>query len=54
VTRRALPMQIDGEPCLLAPSVITITWLNSAKMLARCVWARLSLPARVPSTASVW
>lgn len=25
-TTKAIPMQVDGEPCLLAPSIIQITF----------------------------
>ncbi|XP_063374974.1 eye-specific diacylglycerol kinase [Cydia amplana] len=35
VTTRAIPMQVDGEAVFLAPSVITVTRLNQAIMLAK-------------------
>ncbi len=34
-TTRALPVQVDGEPCLLAPGVIEINFKNKATMLTR-------------------
>lgn len=35
VTSKTIPMQVDGEACKLAPSVITLALLNKATMLAK-------------------
>ncbi|XP_041972617.1 eye-specific diacylglycerol kinase isoform X2 [Aricia agestis] len=35
VTTKVIPMQVDGEACRLAPSVITLSILNQAIMLAK-------------------
>ncbi|XP_012279968.1 eye-specific diacylglycerol kinase isoform X2 [Orussus abietinus] len=35
VTTRTIPMQVDGEACRLLPSVITLSLLNQATMLAK-------------------
>eukprot|EP00117_Sycon_ciliatum_P047441 scpid25422/ scgid33884/ Diacylglycerol kinase iota; Diglyceride kinase iota len=35
ITSRALPVQVDGEPCRLAPSTLQIKFHNQANMLAR-------------------
>uniref|UniRef100_A0A2A4JP83 Diacylglycerol kinase n=1 Tax=Heliothis virescens TaxID=7102 RepID=A0A2A4JP83_HELVI len=35
VTTKVIPMQVDGEACRLAPSVITLSRLNQAIMLAK-------------------
>ncbi|XP_078000630.1 diacylglycerol kinase zeta-like isoform X2 [Glandiceps talaboti] len=34
-TAKALPMQVDGEPCKLAPSIINITLKNQALMILK-------------------
>uniref|UniRef100_A0A0N4ZBI1 Diacylglycerol kinase n=1 Tax=Parastrongyloides trichosuri TaxID=131310 RepID=A0A0N4ZBI1_PARTI len=34
-TTKAIPMQVDGEPCLLAPSTISISFHNKVPMLKR-------------------
>ncbi|XP_045476406.1 eye-specific diacylglycerol kinase isoform X2 [Harmonia axyridis] len=34
VTSKTIPMQVDGEPCKVAPSIFTISLLNKAMMLA--------------------
>ncbi|KAM3718388.1 putative diacylglycerol kinase [Dirofilaria immitis] len=34
-TSKAIPMQVDGEPCLLAPSTIEITFHSQVPMLRR-------------------
>lgn len=34
-TTKAIPMQVDGEPCLLAPSTIFISFHNKVPMLKR-------------------
>ncbi|CAG9534868.1 unnamed protein product [Cercopithifilaria johnstoni] len=34
-TNKAIPMQVDGEPCLLAPSTIEITFHSQVPMLRR-------------------
>lgn len=35
VTTRTIPMQVDGEACRLLPSIITMSLLNKATMLAK-------------------
>ncbi|XP_023246195.1 eye-specific diacylglycerol kinase isoform X2 [Copidosoma floridanum] len=35
VTTKTIPMQVDGEACRLLPSVITLSLLNKATMLAK-------------------
>uniref|UniRef100_A0A914VPZ8 Diacylglycerol kinase n=1 Tax=Plectus sambesii TaxID=2011161 RepID=A0A914VPZ8_9BILA len=35
VTRKAIPMQVDGEPCMLAPSFITMHFHSKVPMLHR-------------------
>ncbi|XP_047003268.1 eye-specific diacylglycerol kinase isoform X1 [Schistocerca americana] len=35
VTTKTIPMQVDGEACKLNPSIITMTLLNKAPMLAK-------------------
>uniref|UniRef100_A0A915IT58 Diacylglycerol kinase accessory domain-containing protein n=1 Tax=Romanomermis culicivorax TaxID=13658 RepID=A0A915IT58_ROMCU len=35
VTKRAIPAQVDGEPCKLAPSVISIRFHSRVPMLQR-------------------
>ncbi|XP_021928119.1 eye-specific diacylglycerol kinase [Zootermopsis nevadensis] len=35
VTTKTIPMQVDGEACKLTPSIITMTLLNKASMLAK-------------------
>lgn len=35
VTSRTIPMQVDGEPCKLLPSIITISFRNRVCMLAK-------------------
>ncbi|XP_052122101.1 eye-specific diacylglycerol kinase isoform X3 [Frankliniella occidentalis] len=35
VTSKTIPMQVDGEACKLEPSVITLSLLNQATMLAK-------------------
>ncbi|CAH2003450.1 unnamed protein product [Acanthoscelides obtectus] len=35
VTSKTIPMQVDGEACRLAPSIITLTHLNKAPMLIK-------------------
>ena len=35
VTTKVIPMQVDGEACRLAPSIITLSRLNQATMLAK-------------------
>ncbi|CAB3405019.1 unnamed protein product [Caenorhabditis bovis] len=34
-TNKAIPMQVDGEPCLLAPSLISMTFHSKVPMLKR-------------------
>lgn len=34
-TRRAMPMQVDGEPLLVNPCTVTLSLLNTGNMLAR-------------------
>ncbi|XP_011156353.1 eye-specific diacylglycerol kinase isoform X2 [Solenopsis invicta] len=35
VTTKTIPMQVDGEACRLLPSIITLSMLNKATMLAK-------------------
>lgn len=35
VTSKTIPMQVDGEACKLKPSLIEMTLLNKAVMLAK-------------------
>ncbi|XP_069679384.1 eye-specific diacylglycerol kinase isoform X2 [Periplaneta americana] len=35
ITTKTIPMQVDGEACKLTPSVISMTLLNKASMLAK-------------------
>lgn len=35
VTSKTIPMQVDGEACKLTPSIITLSLLNKATMLAK-------------------
>ncbi|TDH09973.1 hypothetical protein EPR50_G00092980 [Perca flavescens] len=42
-TFRSIPMQVDGEPCRLAPSVIRITLRNQANMVQKTK-RRVSMP----------
>lgn len=35
ITSRTIPMQVDGEPCKLAPSIININFKNRVCMLAK-------------------
>lgn len=35
ITSRTIPMQVDGEPCKLLPSIITISFKNRVCMLAK-------------------
>ncbi|XP_060524933.1 eye-specific diacylglycerol kinase-like isoform X2 [Cylas formicarius] len=35
ITTKTIPMQVDGEACKLKPSIITLTHLNKANMLAK-------------------
>lgn len=35
ITSKTIPMQVDGEACKLLPSIITLTHLNKAPMLAK-------------------
>ena len=34
-TFKSIPMQLDGEPCRLKPSVITLTMRNQANMIMK-------------------
>lgn len=34
-TSRSIPMQVDGEPCRLLPSIITLSLKNKANLLAK-------------------
>lgn len=42
-TTKPLPVQVDGEPCRLAPSVIHISLRNQANMVQKTKW-RTSMP----------
>ncbi|GBP91906.1 Eye-specific diacylglycerol kinase [Eumeta japonica] len=44
VTTKVIPMQVDGEACRLAPSVITLSRLNQAIMLAKRKPGRVLAP----------
>ncbi|CAH0721639.1 unnamed protein product, partial [Brenthis ino] len=44
VTTKVIPMQVDGEACRLAPSVITLCRLNQAIMLAKKKPGRVLVP----------
>ncbi|CAK1578467.1 unnamed protein product [Parnassius mnemosyne] len=44
VTTKVIPMQVDGEACRLAPSVITLSILNQAIMLAKRKPGRVLAP----------
>lgn len=35
ITSKTIPMQVDGEACKLKPSIIELTLLNKAVMLAK-------------------
>ena len=35
LTSKVIPMQVDGEPCRLLPSIITLQLRNRANMLAK-------------------
>ncbi|XP_018574784.1 eye-specific diacylglycerol kinase isoform X2 [Anoplophora glabripennis] len=35
ITSKTIPMQVDGEACKLLPSIVTLTHLNKAPMLAK-------------------
>eukprot|EP01137_Pigoraptor_chileana_P003715 Opistho-2@44325 len=52
-TAKALPVQVDGEPCLLAPSVIDISFRNQGVLLRRAKGHSIpnggSLRGRTPS-----
>lgn len=36
-------MQVDGEACRLNPSIITLSFLNQAQMLAKCKGAKVNI-----------
>lgn len=42
-TYKSIPMQVDGEPCKLAPSVIHISLRNQANMVQKTK-RRTSIP----------
>lgn len=42
-TYKSIPMQVDGEPCKLAPSVISISLRNQANMVQKAK-RRISMP----------
>ncbi|XP_062527831.1 eye-specific diacylglycerol kinase isoform X2 [Bombyx mori] len=44
VTTKVIPMQVDGEACRLAPSIITLSRLNQATMLAKRKPGRIIAP----------
>lgn len=44
VTTKVIPMQVDGEACRLAPSIITLSRLNQATMLAKKKPGRILAP----------
>lgn len=43
VTSKTIPMQVDGEACKLNPSVITLSFLNQAQMLAKCKGVKVNI-----------
>lgn len=43
VTNKTIPMQVDGEACKLNPSIITLSFLNQAQMLAKCKGAKINI-----------
>ncbi|XP_074039170.1 retinal degeneration A isoform X2 [Leptinotarsa decemlineata] len=45
ITSKTIPMQVDGEACKLTPSVITLTHLNKAPMLAKRKYGK-SIPTQ--------
>ncbi|XP_058444513.1 eye-specific diacylglycerol kinase isoform X2 [Malaya genurostris] len=44
VTSKTIPMQVDGEACKLKPSIIELTLLNKAVMLAKRKPGRANVP----------
>ena len=42
-TCKSIPMQVDGEPCKLAPSIIHISLRNQANMVQKAK-RRISMP----------
>lgn len=42
-TYKCIPMQVDGEPCRLAPSIIRINLRNQANMVQKAK-RRISMP----------
>lgn len=35
ITTRTIPMQVDGEPCRLLPSIIQLKFRNQANVIAK-------------------
>ncbi|XP_078540524.1 diacylglycerol kinase zeta isoform X4 [Lissotriton helveticus] len=52
ITNKPIPVQVDGEPCKLAPSVVRISLRNQANMVQKAKW-RTSLPQTTNSHQSV-
>uniref|UniRef100_A0A915MZD8 Diacylglycerol kinase iota-like domain-containing protein n=1 Tax=Meloidogyne javanica TaxID=6303 RepID=A0A915MZD8_MELJA len=52
-TIKPIPMQVDGEPCLLGPSLIHLSFHNKVPMLRREKFARLSGSAPTNNIASL-
>lgn len=44
ITSKTIPMQVDGEACKLTPSIITMTLLNKATMLAKRRGGKPNIP----------
>ena len=42
-TYKSIPMQVDGEPCKLSPSVITINLRNQSNMIQKTK-RRINIP----------
>lgn len=45
ITSKTIPMQVDGEACKVAPSIITLTHLNKVPMLAKTKFGKI-IPAQ--------
>lgn len=52
-TTKTIPMQVDGEACKLTPSIIEMTLLNKAPMLAKRRGGKANVQY-VPSLYIIW